>query len=81
MDEARTLVSEIKSKFSEADLGKFNWDLIDRNQGNFEFKMMVFLWFNEDVNLRERKSVQLGIQQALVRSPVVIRGDIVRATL
>ena len=68
-------------RFSEADLGKSNWDMTDRDQGNFEFKMMVFLWFNEDVNLRERKRVQLDIQQALIRSPVEIHGGIVRATL
>ena len=42
---------------------------------------MVFLWFNEDVNSRECKRVQLDIQQALARNPVVIRGDMVRATL
>ena len=42
---------------------------------------MVFLWFHDDVNLRERKRVQLDIQQAVARNPVRIRGDIVRATL
>ena len=27
------------------------WDLTDSDQGNFEFKMMVFLWFNGSVNV------------------------------
>ena len=79
MDEARTLVSEIKSLISEADLDKFNWELTYRDQENFEFK--AFLWFNEDVNLQERKDVQLDTQQALAQNHVRIRGDIVRATL
>ena len=43
--------------------------------------MMVFLLFNEDVDLRERKRVQLDIQRSLVRSPVEIHGGVVRATL
>ena len=81
VDEARTLVGEIKTRTSEADLGKFNWDLTDRDQGNFEFTMMEFLWFKGDVNSRRRERVQLDIQQALTRSPVEIHGDIVRATL
>ena len=81
MVEARTLVSEIKSVISEADFGKFNWESIDLDQGNFEFKMMAFLWFHEDVNLQESKNVQLDIPQALARNPVRIRGEFVRATL
>ena len=36
--------------------------------------MMVFLLFNEDVNFRGRKRVQLDIQQALIQSLVEIYG-------
>ena len=35
MDEERTLVSEIKNQISDIDLCKFNWELTDRDQGNF----------------------------------------------
>ena len=81
VDKARTLVSGIKAITSEADLNKLNWELTDRDQGNFVFMMMALLWFNEDLNFQERKRVQLDIQQALVWPPVRIHGDIVRATL
>ena len=43
--------------------------------------MMVFLLFNEDVNFRGRKRVQLDTQQSLIRSPVEVHGGFVRATL
>ena len=42
---------------------------------------MTFLWFNEDVNLHERKRVQLDLQPKLVWTPFQIHGDTVRATL
>ena len=71
MDEARNLVSKIKATISDA-------ELTDRDQGNFDIKMMTFLWFNEGVTPRERKRVELDIQQALSRAPVRIKG---RATL
>ena len=45
------------------------------------FQMMVFQWFNEDVNFRERNHVQLDIQQTLARNPVKIRGNVVKVTL
>ena len=32
MDEARTLVSDIKTIISEAELNRFNWELTDRDQ-------------------------------------------------
>ena len=32
--------------------------MIYRDQGNFEFKMMVLLWFKKDVIFRERQRVQ-----------------------
>ena len=43
MDEARNLVSGIKAMIPDADLNKFNWELIDRYQGNFDIKMMALL--------------------------------------
>ena len=43
--------------------------------------MLAFLQFNEDVNLRGRKRVQLDIQQQFVQNPIRIHGSIVRATL
>ena len=33
----------LKTIVSDADLNKFNWEMTDRDQGNFEFKMVVFL--------------------------------------
>ena len=81
MDGARNLVSKIKAMIPDADLNKFNWELTDRDQGNFDIKMMTFLWFNEGVTPHEPKRVQLDIQQALVRTSVRIMEDIVRGTL
>ena len=81
MEEATGLVSQIKAVILGADLNKFNWELTDRDQVNFDVKMMTFLWFNENVTPHERHRVQLDIQQALARTPVEIKGDIVRATL
>ena len=46
----------------DADQGKFNWDMIDRDQWNFELNIMVFLWFNDEVMFRKRKRVQTDIQ-------------------
>ena len=42
------------------DLNKFNWELTDRDQGHFEFKMMAFLWFSESVTPQERKTCAAG---------------------
>ena len=81
MDETKTLVGWIKTRIPDADLGKFSWDSTDTDQGNFEFKMMVFRCFNDDVIPRERKRVQLDIQQALKLRSVEIRRCNVRATL
>ena len=64
-----------------ADLNKFIWDLTDRDQGNFDIKMMTFLWFNDGVTSHDRKRVQLDIQQTLARTPVEIKEDFVTATL
>ena len=76
MDEAKVLVCQIKTRVSDVDVGKF-----DRDQVNFEFKIMVFLWFNDDVIPRERKRVQRDILQAPSLSPVETHGSNARATL
>ena len=57
------------------------WDMIDRDQGNFDFKMMVFLWFSDGVILREHKRVQTDIQQSVNARPVTTRDCNVRATI
>ena len=43
----------------------FDWDLTDRDQGNIDTKMMVFLWFKDGVTRMVRKKVQLDLQQSL----------------
>ena len=50
-------------------------------QGNFFFKMMIFLWFKNGVTPQDRECVQLDLQQALVCQPISIKGVHVRATL
>ena len=40
-----------------------------RDQGNFEIKMMAFLWFHQDITPHRHKHVELDIQQSLVRTP------------
>ena len=72
---------KIKTMIPNADLNNFNWELTDRDQGNFDIKIMVFLWFNESVTPHERKRVQLDIQRALAQTLVKIKVDFVRATL
>ena len=79
MDEARTLVSGMQAMMSDADLNKFTWELTDRDQGNFEFKMMAFLWFNEDVTPQTCAPGYLPPIKR-VQTPIGVRGDIVRAT-
>ena len=63
MDETKPSVGQTKTMVPDADLGKFNWDLTVTDQGNFEFKTLMFLWFSGYVIPRERKHVQLDIQQ------------------
>ena len=61
MDEAKGLVSQIKAMIPNA-------ELTDRDQGNFDVKMMAFLSVNETPH--ERKRVRLDIQQALAQTPI-----------
>ena len=60
----------------DADQGKFDWDLTDQDQGNFEIEIMVFLWFTEDGSPTEAE-----IQQWWNTNPVKACGHNVRATL
>ena len=81
MDEARNLVSKIKTMMPDAYLNKFNWDLADPDRGTVDILMMTFLWFNDGSTLHDRKRVQLDIQQALAWTPIEIKEVFVRATL
>ena len=63
------------------DLGMFDWDLTDRDQGIFDTKMMVFLWFKREVTSMVRKRVQNDLQQDLTNPPLTYKGANVRATL
>ena len=63
VDEARDSVSKVKIMTPDADVNKFNWDLTEQDQGNFDVKMMTFLWFNDEVTPHDRKRVQLDLQQ------------------
>ena len=49
--DAKASRAQIKATIPEADVGEFNWHLIDRDQRNFELKMMVLLCFKDDVIL------------------------------
>ena len=43
------LISDTKARVGLDDLSKFDWERTDRDQGNFDTKMMTFLWFDERV--------------------------------
>ena len=51
LDEAKQLVSTVKARLKQDDLNILDWDVTDRDQGNFDTKMMAFMWFNEEVTL------------------------------
>ena len=80
MDEAKDLVSQTKATIPDLDLNKFDWEWTDRDQENFDFKMMTFLWFNEGVTPHDRNGVQLDIQKHWPRPLLKSREDFVRAT-
>ena len=71
MDEAKNVASKVETMIPDADANKFNWELTDRDQGNFDVKMMTFLWFHDGVTPHDRKRVQPDLQQALVRTPAM----------
>ena len=79
--EAQELVSVTKARIKQDDLNVFDWDLTDRDQGNFDTEMMVFLWFKEGVTPVVRKRVQLDLQLDLTNHPLPFKGASVRATL
>ena len=39
----------VKTRLKQDDLNMFDWDMTDRDQGNFDTKMVVFLHFKEEV--------------------------------
>ena len=81
MDEAKQLVSKAKARVKQDDLDMFDWDLTDRDQGIFDTKMTVFLWFTEGVTPMVRKQVLNDIQQGLTIQPHEFKNVHVRATL
>ena len=66
LDETKQLISDTKTRIEPRDLDVLDWDLTDRDQGNFDIKMMVFLCV---------------FQQALAGAPIKFRDVNVRATL
>ena len=59
-----------KVRLKQDDLNVFDWDLTDRDQGNFDTKMMAFVWFKEEVTPKGRKRVHLDLQQYLTAQPL-----------
>ena len=49
LEEAKALTSATKVSLKLDEMNVFDWDLTDRDQGTFDTKMMVFLWFKEVV--------------------------------
>ena len=47
MKEAKQLVSKKTARLKQDDPNMFDWQLTDGDQGMFDTKMMVFLWFRE----------------------------------
>ena len=81
LDEAKELVSVNKARIKQDDLNVFDWDLTDRDQGNFDTKIMVFLWFKEEVTPMVRKRFQLDLQQDFTNHPLPFKLAIAMATL
>ena len=81
VDQARGLVGQVKALTPVKHNEKFDWEMTAKDQGYFDLKMMVFLWFKERVTLRDRRIAQTAIYQALHSTPVEVRGAKVRATL
>ena len=60
VDKAKELVVQVKS-LTPANLhDKFDWEFTDKDQVNFDLKMMVFLWFKSEVTQRDRKMAQFS---------------------
>ena len=60
-DKAKELVGQVKSLTPATHRDKFDWELTDKDQENFDLKMMVFLWFKNEATIRDRKMAQLDI--------------------
>ena len=45
VDKARDLVGQVKALTPTIHHDKLDWEMTDKDQGNFDLKMMVFLWF------------------------------------
>ena len=81
VDQGRGLVGQVKALTPVNHHEKFDWEMTDKDQGYFDLKMMVFLWFKDGVTLRDRRMALMDTHQALQRTPVEVRGAKVRATL
>ena len=57
LDEAKQLISDTNARIKPDDLNMFDWDMTDRDQWIFDTKMMVFLWFKEEVAPMVRQKV------------------------
>ena len=76
IDEAKEHVSTTKARFKQDDLNVFDWDLTDRDQGNFGLSVV-----QRRGHSHLRKRVQLDLQQVLTNQPLPFKGANVRATL
>ena len=74
VDTAKELVVQVKSLTPANHHDKFDWELTDKDQGNFDLKMMVFMWFKSEVTQRDREMAQLDISQSLQNTSIVIGG-------
>ena len=81
LEEAKALISATKVRLRLDEMNVFDWDLTDRDQGTFDTKMMVFLWFKEGVTPMMGKKVLNDVQQGLTNQPLPIKGVNVRATI
>ena len=77
----KELVGQVTSLIPANLHDKFDWELTDKDQGKFDLKMMVFLWFLSEVTTRDRKLAQWDISQSLQSTLVVIGGEKICATL
>ena len=68
VDKAKELVVQVKLVSSAKRHEKFDWELTDKDQGNFDLKLMVLLWYNSEVTPKDRKMDQLEISQSLQKN-------------
>ena len=79
-EEAKQLVSKTMARLKQDDLNMLDWELTDSDQGIFDTKMMMFLWFQEGVTPVMRMVLN-DIQRGLTGDPLPFEGVNVRATL